>query len=444
MRLLVVGGGGREHALALALLADDPAHQLYVAPGNPGTAPFATNLPIAADDIDRLADAVDAHAIDLVVVGPEVPLALGLADRLRAEGRTVFGPVAAAAQIEASKAFSKDVMLAAGVPTAASATFDDLAAALAYVDTHAEPLVVKASGLAAGKGAVVCATRAEAREALQAMMGAHQLGTAGDVVVIEAFLEGEELSVLAVTNGREVRILPPAQDHKRIGEGDTGPNTGGMGAYTPVAIATPEAMARIEREVLLPTLRELERRGAPFRGVLYAGIMLHPDGTPNVVEFNCRLGDPETEAVLPLVRSGLTALFDAAAKGEPLPALDLRTDAAVTTVLASAGYPESSRKGDVITIPADLPEGVTVYHAGTARRDDGMLVTNGGRVLAVTAVAPTFAEAQARSRAAAEAITFAGKQYRRDIGWREAQRSDGSSSTRSQQVGHEGEGITVT
>ncbi len=423
MRLLVVGGGGREHALALALVQDDPSNQVYVAPGNPGTARIATNLPIAADDIDRLADATDAHAIDLVVVGPEVPLALGLADRLRAEGRVVFGPVAAAAQIESSKAFAKDVMLAAGVPTAASATFDDLATALAYVEAHTEPLVVKASGLAAGKGAVVCATRGEARDALHAMMGTHQLGHAGDVVVIEAFLEGEELSVLAVTNGREVRILPPAQDHKRIGEGDTGPNTGGMGAYTPVAIATPAAMARIEAEVLLPTLRELERRGAAFRGVLYAGIMLHPDGTPNVVEFNCRLGDPETEVVLPLVRSGLTALLDAAAKGEPLPALDLSSDAAVTTVLASAGYPDSSRKGDAITIPTSLPEGVTVYHAGTALHSDGTLVTNGGRVLAVTAVAPTFADAQAKSRTAAEAIQFAGKQYRRDIGWREANRS---------------------
>jgi phosphoribosylamine--glycine ligase len=419
---LVVGGGGREHALALALVQDDPANQVYVAPGNPGTAAFATNLPIAADDIDRLADAADAHAIDLVVVGPEIPLALGLADRLRAEGRTVFGPVAAAAQIESSKAFAKDVMATAGVPTAASATFSSLDDALAYVDTHAEPLVVKASGLAAGKGAVVCGTREDARRALRSMMGEHQLGHAGDVVVIEAFLEGEELSVLAVTNGREVRILPPAQDHKRIGEGDTGPNTGGMGAYTPVAIATPEAMVRIEQEVLLPTLRELERRGAPFRGVLYAGIMLHPDGTPNVVEFNCRLGDPETEAVLPLVRSGLTALFDAAANGKPLPPLDLRDEAAVTTVLASAGYPDSSRKGDVITVPADLPEGVTVYHAGTAVREDGTLVTNGGRVLAVTAVAATFAEAQAKSRAAAERIAFDGKQYRRDIGWRETQR----------------------
>lgn len=424
MRLLVVGGGGREHALVHALAADDPSHLIYAAPGNPGTASLATNLPIAADDIDRIADAADAYAIDLIIVGPEVPLALGLADRLRAEGRTVFGPVAAAAQIEASKAFSKDVMAAAGIPTAASATFRDLAAALAYVDQHAEPLVVKASGLAAGKGAVVCETRAEARATVQAMLGDRQFGEASDVVVIESFLVGEELSVLAVTNGRDVRILPPAQDHKRLGEGDAGPNTGGMGAYAPVAITTPGLLERVEREVLQPALRELERRGAPFRGVLYAGLMLHPDGTPNVVEFNCRLGDPETEVVLPLVASGLTRLFDAAARGEPLPALSLHDAAAVTTVIAAAGYPDTPRKGDVITMPSAFPSNVTVYHAGTARRDDGALVTNGGRVLAVTAVAATFAEAQAASRAAAENIHFEGMQFRRDIGWRELARGE--------------------
>ena len=424
MRLLIVGGGGREHALVHALTADDSAHLLYVAPGNPGTAPLATNLPIAADDIDRIADAADAYAIDLVIVGPEVPLALGIADRLRAEGRTVFGPVAAAAQIEASKAFSKEVMAAAGIPTAASASFRDLAAALAYIDRHAEPLVVKASGLAAGKGAVVCATREEARSTVRAMLGARSFGDAGEVVVIEAFLIGEELSLLAVSNGRDVRILPAAQDHKRLLDGDRGPNTGGMGAYAPVALATPELLARVEREVLLPTLAELEHRGAPFRGVLYAGLMLHPDGTPNVVEFNCRLGDPETEVVLPLVASGLTALFDAAARGEPLPDITVRNAAAVTTVLAAAGYPDTPRKGDVITIPDTLPNGVTVYHAGTARRADGALVTNGGRVLAVTAVAATFAAARAASRIAAESIHFEGKQYRSDIGWREASRID--------------------
>jgi phosphoribosylamine--glycine ligase len=334
----------------------------------------------------------------------------------------VFGPSAAAAQIEASKAFSKDVMAAAGVPTAASATFTELEAALAYIATHAEPLVVKASGLAAGKGAVVCETRAEAEAALREMLGDRRFGHAGDVVVIEAFLVGEELSLFAVTNGREVRLLPAAQDHKRIGEGDTGPNTGGMGAYTPVAIATPAVLARIEREVLLPVLREMEQRGAPFRGLLYAGLMLHPDGTPNVVEFNCRFGDPEAEAVLPLLGGGLTALLDAAARGEPLPEITVRPGAAVTTVLASAGYPESSSKGDPITIPDDLPLGVTVYHAGTALTPHGTLVTNGGRVLAVTAVAESFAAAQGMSRDAAAAIAFKGKQFRRDIGWREVGR----------------------
>ncbi len=421
MRILVVGGGGREHALVAALAADDPHHELHAAPGNPGTAALATNHPVPAEDIDRLADLADAFAIDLVVVGPEVPLALGLADRLRAEGRAVFGPGAAGAEIEASKAFAKDVMTAAAVPTASSRTFTELEPALAWVAAHAEPLVVKASGLAAGKGAIVCATRAEAADAIRAMLGDRQFGDAGRTVVIEAFLEGEELSVFAVTNGRDVRLLPAAQDHKRIGEGDTGPNTGGMGAYAPVAIATAGLLARVEREVLLPTLRELERRGAPYRGVLYAGLMVHPDGTPNVVEFNCRFGDPETQVVLPLVAGGLTALLDAAARGEPLPELALRDGAALTTVLASAGYPESSRKGDAITIPDDLPAGVTVYHAGTAR-SDGALVTAGGRVLAVTAVGADIGEAHRLSRDAAERITFAGKQYRRDIGWREMQR----------------------
>jgi phosphoribosylamine--glycine ligase len=423
VRILVVGGGGREHALVAALAADDPSHELHAAPGNPGTASLATNHPIPADDIDRLADLVDAFAIDLTVVGPEVPLALGLADRLRSEGRTVFGPGAAGAQIEASKAFAKEVMARAGVPTAASATFDALDDALAHVASHPEPMVVKASGLAGGKGAVVCITRAEAEVAVRAMLGEQAFGSAGGVIVIEAFLEGEELSVFAVTNGRDFTLLPAAQDHKRIGEGDTGPNTGGMGAYAPVAIATPELLQRVRREVLIPTLRELDRRGAPYRGVLYAGLMIHPDGTPNVVEFNCRFGDPEAQVVLPLVAGGLTALLDAAARGEALPKLTLREGAAVTTVLASAGYPASSSKGDAITIPADLPDGVTVYHAGTAATDGG-LVTNGGRVLTVTAVAPSFAEAQAASRDAAERIAFDGKQYRRDIGWREHRRPE--------------------
>lgn len=420
MKLLVVGSGGREHALCWALRREQPHATLYCAPGNPGTASLATNVPIAADDLTGLTTFAMREQVDLTVVGPEAPLAAGLADALRGAGLSVFGPLASAARIEASKAFAKEVMQAAGVPTAASRTFTDLAAAQAYVAAHPEPLVVKASGLAAGKGAVVCTTRAEAAAVAQEMLGDGRFGEAGATIVIEAFLEGEELSVLAITNGREVRLLPPAQDHKRLGEGDRGPNTGGMGAYAPVALATPALLARVEREVLLPTLAELERRGAPFRGVLYAGLMIAPDGTPSVVEFNCRLGDPETEAVLPLVTGGLLDCLMAAADGLPLPPLTVSGQSAVTTVLAAAGYPDTPVKGGAITVPEGLD--ALVFHAGTTRDAEGTLRTSGGRVLAVTAVADSFVEAQAKSRAAAEQVAFEGKQFRRDIGWREAAR----------------------
>jgi len=407
VRLLVVGGGGREHALCWALHRENPGAMIYCAPGNPGTASLATNLPIPADDIDRIADAADMYGIDLVIIGPEVPLALGLADRLRAEGRLVAGPSAAAARIEASKAFSKDVMAAAGIPTAASETFTDLGTALAYVRQHAEPLVVKASGLAAGKGAIVCATRAEATAAVQSMLGDRAFGDAGSVVVIEAFLLGEEVSLLGITDGHTVELLPAAQDHKRLLDGDRGPNTGGMGAYAPVSIATPELLERARKAVFLPCLAELARRGAPFSGVLYAGLMVAPDGTPNVVEFNCRLGDPETEVVLPLVMNGLTAAFEAIARGKTPPPLQVAKDNfAVTTVLASEGYPDKPMKGQ----PIDLPD---------AR---GVLRVSGGRVFAVTGLGTTFQEAQERSRTGAEAIRYEGKVFRSDIGWREADR----------------------
>jgi phosphoribosylamine--glycine ligase len=422
MRILVVGSGGREHAILHALRLENPDAALYAAPGNPGTAPLAANLPIAADDIDRIADAADAYAIDLVVIGPEAPLAIGLADRLRAEGRRVVGPNAAAAQVEASKAFSKRLMQKAGIRTAASATFTDLDLALAYVDSHPEPLVVKASGLAAGKGAVVCATRGEARDTVRAMLGAGIFGDAGRTVVIEAFLEGEEISVLALTDGHDVTLLPAAQDHKRLGAGDTGPNTGGMGAYAPVALATHALLERTRRDVLRPMLAALRENGTPFSGILYAGLMVDRDGVPSVVEFNCRLGDPETEVVLPLVESGLSDCFLAIAEGRAPTPLRLRDGAAVTTVLAAAGYPDAPKKGAAITLPTSLPEGVTIYHAGTVRDADGTLRVSGGRVLAVTAVAPTFAEAQRRSRETAAAVQFDGKQYRDDIGWREAAR----------------------
>jgi phosphoribosylamine--glycine ligase len=369
------------------------------------------------------------HGIDLTVVGPEVPLARGLADRLRAEGRLVFGPGAAAAQLEASKAFAKDVMAAAGIPTAASRTFQALAPALEYVARHPEPLVVKASGLAAGKGAVVCATRAEAETTLRAMLGEGTFGDAGRTVVIEAFLEGEEISVLAITDGRDVELLPVSQDHKRLQEGDLGPNTGGMGAYSPVSVATPALLDRVRREVLLPTLAEMRRREAPYTGVLYAGLMIDAAGAPWVVEFNCRLGDPETQVVLPLVSGGFTKCLLSVASGGPPAPLTCRDGASVTTVLASEGYPDAPRKGAAIHIPTDLPDGVTVFHAGTAADAAGTLRVAGGRVLNVTAVAPTFAEAQQRSRDAAEAIRFDGKVYRRDIGWREAARAERASAS---------------
>ena len=427
MRLLVVGSGGREHALSHALRRENPGADLYCAPGNPGTAEVATNLPIAADDLDRIADVADMHGIDLTVIGPEVPLARGLADRLRAEGRAAFGPSAAAAQIEASKAFAKEVMAAARIPTASSRTFGDLAPALEYVARHAEPLVVKASGLAAGKGAVVCETRAEAAATLRAMLGEGAFGDAGRTVVIESFLRGEEVSVLAITDGTDIEILPVAQDHKRLLEADAGPNTGGMGAYSPVSVATPELLERARREVLLPALAEMRRRGSPFTGVLYAGLMVDEEETPWVVEFNCRLGDPETQVVLPLISGGLTeSLWRVAKGGAPSPVELVAGAASVTTVLASRGYPDAPEKGAAIRIPDSLPEGVTVFHAGTTRGADGVLRVNGGRVLNVTAVAPSFAEAQRLSREAAEAIEYAGKIFRRDIGWREAARLAGA------------------
>jgi len=427
VRLLVVGSGGREHALCWALRREDPDADLYCAPGNPGTAEIATNLAIPADDLDRLADAADMHGIDLTVIGPEVPLARGLADRLRAEGRAVFGPSAAAARIEASKAFAKELMAAAGIPTASSRTFHELLPALDFVAGHAEPLVVKASGLAAGKGAVVCDSRAEAATTVRAMLGEGTFGDAGRTVVIESFLRGEEVSVLAITDGVEVELLPVSQDHKRLLEGDAGPNTGGMGAYSPVSLATPELLERARAEVLLPALAEMRRRGTPFTGVLYAGLMVGDEGTPWVVEFNCRLGDPETQVVLPLLAGGLTRSLWAVARGEAPTPLELLPGAAsVTTVLASRGYPDAPAKGAAITIPPRLPAGVTVFHAGTTRGADGVLRVSGGRVLNVTAVAASFAEAQRLSREAAAAIRFEGKIYRTDIGWREAARLAGA------------------
>jgi phosphoribosylamine---glycine ligase len=424
VRVLVVGGGGREHALCWALHADDPSTTLFAAPGNPGTAALATNLAVAATDLDGLVAAARDHSIDLVVVGPEAPLAAGLVDRLRATGHPVFGPTAAAARIESSKSFAKDVMASAGVPTAASRTFTGIGAALAHIERHAEPLVVKASGLAAGKGAVVCATRSEAAAVARDMLESGILGEAGREIVVETFLEGEELSVLALTDGEQVLILPGAQDHKRLGEGDTGPNTGGMGAYCPVSLATPALLERVRREVLVPTLAELARRGCRYSGVLYAGLMIGADGTPWVLEFNCRFGDPEAQVLLPVLPRGSTAHLAAIAADAWRPETSVLTAnrAAVTTVLAARGYPDHPEKGAAIDIP-DLPPDVLLFHAGTTRDAGGALRVAGGRVLNVTALAPTVAAAAAASRAACEQIAFDGKTWRRDIARREIDRS---------------------
>lgn len=422
MKILVIGNGGREHALCWAIRRERPDAIVLAAPGNAGTTELATNVAIAATALTDLTELAVRERVDLVVVGPEAPLAAGLADLLRARGVATFGPSAAAAQLEASKAFAKDVMEAAGVPTASSMTYGEIPGAFKYIDQHAEPLVVKADGLAAGKGAVVCATRAEAKAAVQAMLGDRVFGDAGALVVIESFLPGEELSVLAITNGTDLTILPAAQDHKRLLEGDAGPNTGGMGAYSPVSLETPELLAKIRSQVLEPTLAEMARRGAPFTGVLYAGLMIDAGLNPSVVEFNCRFGDPETQVILPRIEHGLIDSLLAAATGAPIPPLRIGRHAAVTTVLAAPGYPDQPEAGAAIMVPEELPAGALVFHAGTRRDLDGTLRVAGGRVLAVTGVGATLSDAQRTSRTAADLIAFPGKQYRRDIGWREAAR----------------------
>lgn len=424
MHILLIGNGGREHALLRKLRSDLPEGRFSVTRPNAGMSDVEA-VDLAPTDVDALVAWALHERPDLVVVGPEAPLAEGIADRLRAEDIAVFGPTRAAARIESSKAFSKALMEAAGVPTAAYRAFLDADDAKAYIRAQGAPIVVKASGLAAGKGAIVCMAVDEALAAVDSIMLDAAFGDAGDEIVVEAFMEGEEISIFGICDGENVVTLLPAQDHKRVGEGDTGPNTGGMGAYAPVAIATPEIVQEARDRVFLPTLRALAEQDAPFRGLLYAGLMKTAEGL-KVVEFNARFGDPETQVVLPLLESSLVDLLMAAASGsvaglEPR----WRSAAAVTTVLASGGYPGSYAKGKTIDV-SDVPESedVFVYHAGTARNAEGELVTSGGRVLAVTALAPTFGEAADRSCDAAATVRFEGAQFRRDIGWRERERTD--------------------
>jgi len=422
VKVLVVGGGGREHALAWKLRRDDPHLEVIAAPGNPGIAELGRCVAVKAHDVAALAALARAEGVAMTVVGPEAPLDAGLVDVFREQGLAVFGPSKAAARIETSKRFSKYLMLAAGVPTASARTFTDAAAAKAEVRRLGAPVVVKASGLAAGKGVIVAMTVAEADDAVTMMLEGNAFGEAGHEVLVEEFMEGEEISVFALTDGTHLLPMIAAQDHKRIGEGDTGPNTGGMGAYAPVSIATPDVASLCIDRVFEPTLRAMRDAGCPFTGLLYAGLMLTTSG-PKVVEFNCRFGDPETEALLPLLTSSLLEPMRAIANGDSLAgAAPLQWHgAAVTTVVAAGGYPGTVRSGDVITLPAP-EEGVTVFHAGTARDASGALVTAGGRVLAVTAVAPTLGEAQRRSIAHAARVQFDGRQLRRDIGWRELAR----------------------
>jgi phosphoribosylamine--glycine ligase len=423
VRVLVVGGGGREHALCWFLAR---SATVYCAPGNPGTAQVGTNLPLKITDHSALIDAARQHRIDLVVIGPEAPLAAGLADDLRARGIPAFGPSANAARIESSKAFSKDLMERAGVPTARSCTFTNRDGATRYIQSHSEPVVVKASGLAAGKGAVVCATRAEAVRVAGEMLDG-KLGDAGREIVIEEFLRGEELSILALTDGEQVKLLPASQDHKRLLDHDEGPNTGGMGAYAPVSLATPALLRVVEQRILLPTLQQLAEEGSPYRGVIYAGLMIDPNGKPSVVEFNCRLGDPETQVVLPLVESNLLEDFAAIADGTSWKPGALRCrGAAVTTVLAARGYPDAPEKGMTVTIPRELPANTVLFHAGTATGPQGTLQVNGGRVFSATGMGSDFPAAQAASRALADAVRYEGKVYRQDIGWREMTRARAS------------------
>ncbi|MBI5069802.1 MAG: phosphoribosylamine--glycine ligase [Deltaproteobacteria bacterium] len=417
MRILVIGSGGREHALAWKIAQSPLVKELWATPGNPGIGRVARLLDVKGEDLEGVARAARSRAIDLVVVGPEGPLCSGLADRLERDGVPVFGPSAAAARIEGSKAFAKEVMAAAGVPTAGHAVFTELEPALAHARAHGGRIVVKADGLAAGKGVVVCQGMAEAEAALTAMLVERVHGSSGARVLLEELLEGPEASVIALADGERVRLLPAAQDHKRVADGDQGPNTGGMGAFSPTAHVTPAVEREVEERVMLPALRELARRGAPFRGALYAGLMLTPRGI-RVIEFNCRLGDPETQPILMRLQGDLVPALLAAARGD-LSGVTLRVDprAAVGVVLAAEGYPGRVASGDAIAgAEADLGPDVQIFQAGTARSADGTLVSSGGRVLTVTALGADLAAARARAYDALSRIRLRGSHYRRDIG----------------------------
>jgi len=421
VKVLIIGSGGREHALAWKLSQSQQVEQIVCLPGNGGTAALkqCENLPVAVDDFQGIGQCIQERQISLVVVGPELPLSLGISDHLRSQGIPVFGPTQAGAQIEASKSWAKELMQSAGVPTATAQTFTDANAAKAYIQAQGVPIVVKADGLAAGKGVTVATTIAQAGAAVDAAFGG-VFGRAGEQVLIEEYLTGQEVSVLALTDGVSVQLLLPAQDHKRIGEGDTGANTGGMGAYAPVPLVTPALMDRIQQEIIEPVVTALRKRQIDYRGVLYAGLMITPEGDPKVIEFNCRFGDPETQVILPLLETPLEDLLLACAEQQlaQAPPVCWKTGVAACVVTAAQGYPGDYAKGQAISgIEQAEGLGVAVFHAGTQLQNQ-QLVTDGGRVLGVTAWGEDFDQAIAKAYAAVECIHYEGKYYRRDIGYR--------------------------
>jgi len=435
MKLLVVGSGGREHAIAWRLVQSPRTQTVYVAPGNAGTArePGLVNLPIT--DIDELAKFVQREGIAMTVVGPEAPLAAGIVDHFRALGLRIFGPTRAAAQLESSKDFAKAFMKRHGIPTAEYQTFTDASEARAYVAQRGAPIVVKADGLAAGKGVVVAQSVEEAQSAIDMMLLDNRMGDAGARVVIEDFLSGEEASFIVLVDGRNVLTLASSQDHKRLKDGDQGPNTGGMGAYSPAPVVTPEVHARVLREIIMPTVQGMAAEGHPFTGFLYAGLMIDDLGHARTLEFNCRMGDPETQPIMARIKSDLVEVFEHAIDGTLDQArIDWDRRTALGVVLAAHGYPDDPRKGDVIEglkAGASLGEDCLVFHAGTAL-NNGQVSTQGGRVLCVTALGDSVKIAQSRAYDAIQGIHFDGMQYRRDIGHDAiSRRSPGSiSSTR--------------
>jgi phosphoribosylamine--glycine ligase len=422
MKILVVGSGGREHALAWKLAQSDRIQIVLVAPGNGGTAsdPRLKNVPIT--DPKQLADFAEQEHIALTVVGPEAPLAAGIVDLFRERGLKIFGPTQRAAQLEASKDFAKSFMQRHGIPTAHSQTFSDVTAAHQYVDQQGAPIVIKADGLAAGKGVVVAMTLDEAHQAIDMMLADNRLGDAGARLVIEEFLEGEEASFIVIVDGSNVLPLATSQDHKRLLDDDQGPNTGGMGAYSPAPIVTPQVHARVMREIILPTVQGMAKEGEPYTGFLYAGLMIDAQGNPKTLEFNCRMGDPETQPIMARLKTDLVTVIEHAVNGT-LKDIELDWDrrTALGVVLAAAGYPDAPRKGDVISgVPQESEDSVT-FHAGTII-DSGALKTAGGRVLCVVGLGDSVRVAQKHAYETVEKVRFDGMQFRHDIGWRALKR----------------------